>query len=263
VVPDLDVAVAVLLRAAGRTTPDVLAMVKEDLGTRAAGTGITHRPEVVRGIGRTAIVADAHHALGGHADLLRPDVIGLVIGVIDGDPELVLRQPQPVGGGKELPGVVNGVALEIIAEAEVAQHLEKGVVTRSVTDVLQIIVLATGAHALLAADRPGIGPFLQAQKAVLELVHAGVGEQQRRVICRHQRTGGDSGMPLLFEETKEGFTYLSAFHRSLTTDQVSRAHAGQSETLYRHRRDACISVSADISIGPIQEIERTGSSAGD
>src|SRR5690606_11928879 len=110
VVPDLDVAVAVLLRAAGRTTPDVLAMVKEDLGTRAAGTGSTHGPEVVRGIGRTAIVADAHHALGGHADLLRPDVIGLVIGVIDGDPELVLRQPQPVGGGKELPGVVNGVA---------------------------------------------------------------------------------------------------------------------------------------------------------
>jgi hypothetical protein len=39
--------------------------------------------------------------------------------------------------------------LEIIAEAEVAEHLEEGVMARGVAHVLQIVVLAAGAHALL------------------------------------------------------------------------------------------------------------------
>src|SRR5690606_32859140 len=106
-----------------------------------------------------------------------------------------------------------GVALEIVAEAEVAQHLEEGVVTRRVADVFQVVVLAASAHALLAGGGAGVGALFQAEEAVLELIHAGVGEQQGRVVRRNQRTGGHTGVPLLFEEAQEGFTDFCAFHR--------------------------------------------------
>jgi hypothetical protein len=39
--------------------------------------------------------------------------------------------------------------LEIVAEREVAQHLEERVVARGVADVVEVVVLAAGAHALL------------------------------------------------------------------------------------------------------------------
>src|SRR5215469_10787006 len=48
-IPELEEAVAVLLRAAGRAAPDMLAAVDEDFRTGSAGTGVTHRPEIVRG----------------------------------------------------------------------------------------------------------------------------------------------------------------------------------------------------------------------
>src|SRR5690606_10869199 len=75
VVPDLDVAVAVFLRGAGRAAPDVLAVVVEDLGAGTARAGVAHRPEVVRSVGGALVVADADQALGGDADLLVPDVV--------------------------------------------------------------------------------------------------------------------------------------------------------------------------------------------
>src|SRR5690606_18484881 len=44
-------------------------------------------------------------------------------------------------------------------------------------------------------------------------IDAGVGEQQGRVVRRDQRTGGHTGVPLLFEEAQEGFADFCAFHR--------------------------------------------------
>ena len=48
-IPEFEEAIAVLFRAAGRTAPDMLAAVDEDLRTGPAGSGIAHRPEIVRG----------------------------------------------------------------------------------------------------------------------------------------------------------------------------------------------------------------------
>src|SRR5262249_33836996 len=48
-IPELEEAVAILLRAARRSAPDVLAAVDEDFGARTARAGIAHRPEIVRG----------------------------------------------------------------------------------------------------------------------------------------------------------------------------------------------------------------------
>ena len=110
-------------------------MIEENFGARTARTGIAHRPEVVRGVRRALVVADPDHPLGRDADLLVPDVVRLVIAGVDGDPELVLGQVQPFFRGQEGPGVGDGIALEIITEAEVTEHLEEGVMPRGVADV--------------------------------------------------------------------------------------------------------------------------------
>ena len=51
---------------------------------------------------------------------------------------------------QELPGPVDRLALEVVAEAEVAQHLEERLVERGPADVLDV----AGADALLAGRRP-------------------------------------------------------------------------------------------------------------
>ena len=79
------------------------------------------------------------------------------------------------------------LALEVVAEGEVAEHLEEGVVARGVADVLEVVVLAARAHAALRAGRAHVGALLLAEEHVLELHHAGVGEQQRRIVAGHER----------------------------------------------------------------------------
>ncbi|RMS44601.1 hypothetical protein ALP66_05734 [Pseudomonas amygdali pv. photiniae] len=186
VVPDFDVTVTVFFRRAWRATPDFRAVIEENLAARTAWPGIAHRPEVIGGVRRAFVVADTNHALGRHADLFGPDVVGFVVGRVDRDPKLFLGQVQPFLGGQESPGVGDGITLEIVTEAEVAQHFEKSVVTSGIADVFQVIVLATGTHAFLTGSGAGVGAFFLAQEAILELVHACVSEQQGWVIARNQ-----------------------------------------------------------------------------
>jgi hypothetical protein len=92
-VPDLDEPVAVLVRAARRAAPDVIAVIVEDLGARAARAGIAHLPEIVGG-------RDADDPVVGQAGDLLPEIEGLVVGVIDRDQQLVLgrcRNPSSPG----------------------------------------------------------------------------------------------------------------------------------------------------------------------
>ena len=70
-------------------------------------------------------------------------------------------------------------------------------------DVLQIVVFAAGAHAFLRRGGARVVALLDAEKNVLELVHPGVGEQQRGVVLRDQRRRVDNLVPLLLEEAQE------------------------------------------------------------
>jgi hypothetical protein len=92
---------------------------------------------------------------------LAPELARFVILVEHGHAQVLRRQPQLAGD--ELPREANGVALEVVAEGEVAEHLEEGVMPGGVPHLLEVVVLAAGAHALLAfmvtsitrpADRP-------------------------------------------------------------------------------------------------------------
>ena len=105
--------------------------------------------------------------------------------MIDGDHQPVRRQPEFLGD--EIPGELDGAVLEIVAEREVAEHLEEGVMARGVADIVEVVVLAAGAHAFLRGGGARIGALLEAGEDVLELHHAGIGEHQGGIVARHER----------------------------------------------------------------------------
>ena len=139
-----------------------------------------------------------------------PEVEGLVVGLVDRDHEAGRVDLQCAGD--EVPGEANRILLEVVAEGEVAQHLEEGVMPRGVADVLEIVVFATGAHAALAGDRAHVVALVPTQETVLELHHAGIGEQQRRIIARDEAGGRDHGMATFTEKFEEGATDIRRAH---------------------------------------------------
>ena len=93
---------------------------------------------------------------------------------MDRNPELLRRQAKALR--QQRPGKANGVLLEVIAEGEIPQHFEEGMVPRRVAHVLEIVVLSPGPHAALAGNGAVIAPLFPPREHVLELHHARVGE---------------------------------------------------------------------------------------
>jgi hypothetical protein len=91
-----------------------------------------------------------------------------------------------------------------LSDVEIPQHLEEGVVPRGVADIVEVVVLAAGAHAFLRRRRTRVGALFLAGEHVLELHHAGVREHQRRVVARHQRAALDHGVAVAGEVVEEG-----------------------------------------------------------
>ncbi len=60
-----------------------------------------------------------------------------------------------------------------------------------------------GTGEITLRNDPRVLPFVGAEEHILELHHAGVGEQQRRVVARDERAGGHDGVPLGSEEVEE------------------------------------------------------------
>jgi len=178
-VPDLDKAVTVLFRRTGWAAGHLRSVVIEDLRARAARAGVAHRPEVVLG-------ADAGETRRVDLDVVQPDVRRFFVFLEHRHPQALGRQLHDTG--QELPGKADGLALEVIAKAEVAQHFEEGVMAGGIADVFQVVVLAAGPHTALAGGGTAVVALLLAEKHVLELDHAGIDKQQGRIIDRHQRT---------------------------------------------------------------------------
>src|SRR5262249_14858956 len=138
--------------------------------------------------------------------------------------------------------------LEVIAEGPVAQHLKERVVIRVVTHVVEVIVLTARADALLRIRRPPVRPAARAQEHVLELVHACIGEHQRRIVQRHNRRGWHDGMVLALEELEEfaanlvsrsGHEYLRfrlPGSRTLPSPAIVAAGAGSRKAVERSPR---------------------------
>ena len=202
-VPDLEVAVLVRLRPALAAVLGAAVVV--DLRARAAGAGHAHVPVVV---GQAA----ALDPVLGHADHVVPELGRLVVVVQDRDPEPALGEAEPAVGlrpGQQLPGERDGLLLEVVAEREVAEHLEERAVPGGLADLLDV----RRPHALLAAGGAPERRRLLAEEIRLERLHAGVDQQQRGVVG-DQAGRGDHGVPALLEVAKE------------TADDLCRLHHG-------------------------------------
>ena len=194
-VPDLDETVAILIGAAGRAAGNVVAVVVEDLGARAARAGVAHAPEIVRG-------RDADDARVRQAGDPAPEIGGLVVLAEDGDAEPVLRQAELARD--EGPGMRDRLFLEIVAEGEIPQHFKEGVMAGGVADIVEVVVLAAGTHAFLGGGGAAVRPLLLAGEDVLELDHAAVGEQQRGVVTGNERGAFDDLVVRVGEVVEEG-----------------------------------------------------------
>jgi hypothetical protein len=188
-VPELDETLLAADRGA-TLLAEVRPPVVVQLGARPARPGGAHGPEVV-------LLASALDPLPGHADLLRPDLDGLVVGLEHRDPDALRVELEDRGG--ELPGQRDGVGLEVVPEREVAQHLEERQVTGRRPDDVDV----GGAEALLDGRGPRPRRLLLPQHVGLELHHAGRGEEQRRVVGDEARRR-QRGVALGLEEVEEG-----------------------------------------------------------
>src|SRR5438128_2814481 len=112
----------------GPPTPVLLAPVVVDLGVRTARPGRARRPEVV-------LVPKTPGACFWNAGFL-PDLEALVVIVVDPCPQPPRFKPQILG--QKLVGKGNGLLLEVVAEREVAQHLEEGEVMAVVANDVDV-----------------------------------------------------------------------------------------------------------------------------
>ena len=115
--------------------------------------------------------------------------------------------------GQEVPGKEDRIALEVVAERPVAEHLEERVVARRSADLLEVVVLAGDAQAALVVDRALVRARLGTDQDVLELDHPRVREQQRRVPRRHKAGAGHDRVTAFGEELDEAAADLGGGQR--------------------------------------------------
>ena len=179
-VPDLQhIGVAAVHLLGGVAPADA---IEVDLAARAARTRLAHLPEVVLHVAGNHVIFRQELApqraclqVGFQSRFL---VAAEVRGV-----QTILGQA--VHAGEQFPRPLDRLLLEVVAEAPVAQHLEERVVIHVAAHILEVVVLAAGADALLRVHGPRVRTRSATQEHVLELVHACVGEQQGGVVQRH------------------------------------------------------------------------------
>ncbi len=117
--------------------------VIQNLTARPAGTAVSRRsPEVI-------LLAAASNPPSRYPDI-EPVIKSLIVVKEDRYPEALLRQVQTFGHEFPCPG--DGLLLEVVAHAEVAQHLEESQVP-GVSDRINV----SGAEAFLARHQAGAG----------------------------------------------------------------------------------------------------------
>ena len=120
--------------------------VDVDLGARTARAGVSHLPEVV-------VLVSQHDMVFRH--MLEPGLLSLHIHL-----GAVLRRTLEYGCveqvlvylvnfGQKFPRPVDGLGLEVVSEAPVAEHLEHRVVVGVVSHFFEVIVLSADTEALL------------------------------------------------------------------------------------------------------------------
>ena len=202
-----------LVVAAGQIVflAEVQPAVQVELAARPARTGRAGLPEVLRARAQ-------HDPLARDADR-QPDVdrvlvraeAELLVALEHRDPDVVRVEAEALQ--RQLPGEPRGVFLEVVADAEVAQHLEAGEVPRRQADLVDV----RRAEALLAGRQAVVRRLLSTLEVGLERVHARRGEQYRRIVLGgNERPGRQPLVVAAFEEAEEALADLVGGHRDLS-----------------------------------------------
>ena len=170
-IPDFAVTVAIAPRPIHFGIAGIVssAPVIKDFRVRPARAAFTDRPPPV------VFFAKAKNPVVAQTDIAFPDFGRLFVLVID-------RNPQNIGidiefGCEKFPAPHDGLALEIIAEREVAQHLEKRGVARSDADLFDVV----GAAAFLATRQTRRRWLLFALEIRHERLHSGTCQKRGRI----------------------------------------------------------------------------------
>ncbi len=135
--------------------------------------------------------------------------------MVDADAQPRRIDAEPVLPRDELPREPDGVALEVVAEGEVPQHLEEGVVPVGVSHLLEVVVLPAGAHALLRRGGAAVVAVLDPEEGALELHHPRVSEQEGGIVGRDEGGGRHLPVVALDEEVQESAADQVGVHRSV------------------------------------------------
>ena len=211
-VPNLDDERVVLVHQLGAGnfgTFLVVAQVDVDFRARAARTGVAHFPEVVLLVALQDAVFRQKILPEVVCFLVESCAVFLVAGE-DGGVKARLVELHHLG--EELPGVGDGLFLEIVAERPVAEHLEHGVVVSVAADLFQVVVLAGDTEALLRVGHTRKFAGRVPEEDVLELVHTGIGEHQCRVIFHHHRRGRHDVVAFGLEKVQKSGAYFVRCH---------------------------------------------------
>ena len=196
-VPDLEIPAAALARiAVVRRDTRLWAAVDEDLAAGAAQPGRARRPEV-RVVALREVAEPEHPFRREECQLLRPDVVGLLVVEVDGRDERLRVDLELLG--EQLPAPGDRFLLPVVADPEVAEHLEEGVVIRIESHDVEV----GGAEAFLDGDDPLRRRLLLPEEVRDDRLHARTGEQHARVVPQDERRAGHAVMPLLLEELDE------------------------------------------------------------
>ena len=85
-------------------------------------------------------------------------------------------------------------------------------VSGGVAHVLEIIMFTPSTNTFLCRDCTQVRPLLEPQKSLLELIHSGVGKQERGVVGGNQRTGLHTRVALRLKVAEECFADICGFH---------------------------------------------------
>ena len=201
-------------------------------------------PEVV-------ILAHPRDPAGIEADLLVPDVERLVVVEVDRHRQALAGDSQ--GFGQKLPAPVDRFLLEVVAEREVAEHLEERHVAGGPPDVLDV----AGPDALLAGRRRSETRVAQPHELALELVHARRGEQDGLIFLGNQHIAGAADAPLGDEEVEERFAKLIGHHGQ----SVPSRHTTQGEVQHKERSNRSANRSRLTSSRRVQDNARRGTAS--
>ena len=124
-----------------------------NLAAGTAGAGIAHFPEIVMLVsGQDMVLREvAAPGLEGLRVKKRPVFLRALENC-----GIEFRPVNLIHLCKQLPGPVDRLILEVIAEAPVAEHLEHGMMAAIVADRLEVIVLAAYAEAFLRVRSTGV-----------------------------------------------------------------------------------------------------------